>query len=138
MTPAAKFILVLIYVLLALQISIVQSSAENNLKKQTDNEHFTVSITSKLDPITINTMHAWIIKVEDKNKHAVLDANINVDGGMPEHDHGLPTRPQITENLGNGCYLLEGIKFHMSGWWTITLSISDKNVHDSVTFDLNL
>ncbi|MGI9227383.1 MAG: FixH family protein, partial [Gammaproteobacteria bacterium] len=65
-------------------------------------------------------------------------ADIKVDGGMPEHNHGFPTRPQVTKNLGDGCYLLEGMKFHMGGLWTISISITDNNVSDNVTFDLNL
>ena len=114
------------------------SLSEFKLTKLTENKSFNVTITSKLDPIAINTMHAWIIHVENNNKQDVLEADINVDGGMPDHNHGLPTRPQVTKNLGDGCYLLEGMKFHMGGWWTISISIRDGIISDSVTFDLNL
>ena len=61
---------------------------------------------------------------------------------MPEHDHGLPTEPRITTNLGAGDYLLEGMKFHMNGVWTISLVISgpasDAGETDTVIFQLEL
>ncbi len=130
------FFLVLLPIILLAQED--QSAPENTTTKWTEQKHFKVSISSKLDPITINTMHAWIIHVENNKQQDVLEANITVDGGMPEHDHGLPTHPQITKNLGDGCYLLEGMKFHMGGWWTISIAINDGSISDRVTFDLNL
>ena len=42
---------------------------------------------------------------------------------MPQHGHGLPTRPQVTRELADGTYLIEGMKFSMTGWWEIKLAI---------------
>ena len=106
--------------------------------KHSDNNHYQVSYTSKLDPISINTMHAWILHIENNIGEPVSNAEVTVDGGMPEHDHGLPTQPQVTQNLGNGNYLLEGLRFHMGGWWQVTITIYSNNTNDSVTFDLQL
>lgn len=106
--------------------------------KYSDNGQFQVSYTSKLEPIEINSLHTWIIHIKDKDGKDVPNAEVNVIGGMPEHNHGLPTQPQITKNLGDGCYLLEGIKFHMLGWWTVTVSIKNENISDAVTFNLKL
>lgn len=97
-----------------------------------------VSIYSKLTPIPINQIHSWLIHVNTQNGDPVDDAVIKVNGGMPEHNHGLPTSPQITRNLGNGEYLLEGMKFHMNGHWQITVSISHDDAEDAVTFDMAL
>jgi len=117
-----------------------QEQAVTNIDntKLSERQHYRVTFTSKLDPIVINTIHAWIIQIENKTGEPVLNADINVAGGMPEHNHGLPTRPQVTKNLGDGCYLLEGLKFHMSGWWQITIAILDNEISDTVTFDLQL
>lgn len=114
--------------------------AETDLttSKVSDNGHFQVSYISKLEPVKINTLHAWKIFIKDKNGKDLSNAEVSVIGGMPEHDHGLPTQPQITKNLGDGCYLLEGMKFHMLGWWTVTVSITNKNISDAVTFNLKL
>lgn len=114
--------------------------AETDLSssKLSDKKKFQVSYTSKLDPIEINNLHAWIIYIENAKGNAVHDAEVNVIGGMPEHNHGLPTKPQVTKNLGDGRYLLEGMKFHMLGWWTVTVSIMNENATDTVTFNLKL
>ena len=53
----------------------------------------------------------------------MTDAAITVDGDMPQHGHGLPTRPQVTKHLGNGDYLVEGMKFQMGGWWVVDFTI---------------
>ncbi|QMU61794.1 MAG: Auxin-binding protein [Gammaproteobacteria bacterium] len=106
--------------------------------KSSDNGHFQVRYISKLEPIEINNLHAWIIHIKDKDGNDIPNAEVNVIGGMPEHNHGLPTQPQITKDLGDGCYLLEGMKFHMLGWWTVTVSITIKDISDVVTFNLKL
>ena len=114
--------------------------AETDLSasKYSDNGHFQVSYTSKLEPIEINNLHTWVIHIKDKDGKDIANAELKVIGGMPEHNHGLPTQPQITKNLGDGCYLLEGMKFHMLGWWTVTVSIMNKDTSDMVTFNLKL
>ncbi len=129
--------LVIFFVSLILCTSIF---AETDLapSKLSDNKHFIVSYTSKLEPIEINNLHAWIIHIKDSDNKDVVDAELNVIGGMPEHNHGLPTQPKITKNLGDGCYLLEGMKFHMMGWWTVTISITSEKASDTVTFNLKL
>ena len=61
-----------------------------------------------------------------------------VDGGMPEHGHGLPTEPYVTGNLGGGDYLVEGLRFQMKGWWEVKFTISTSENTDEVVFNLIL
>jgi len=68
----------------------------------------------------------------------VTDAVITVDGDMPQHGHGLPTRPQVTKHLGNGDYLVEGLKFQMGGWWVVDFTIDANGKHDTVRFNMIL
>jgi hypothetical protein len=63
---------------------------------------------------------------------------IMVSGDMPEHGHGLPTEPEVTEEIEPGVYLLEGMKFSMPGWWEVKLHIKAGTREDSVTFNLQL
>lgn len=49
--------------------------------------------------------------------------------------HGLPTRPQVTPLAVDGTYLIEGMKFSMSGWWEIKLAIEADGGSDKVTFN---
>jgi hypothetical protein len=57
---------------------------------------------------------------------------------MPQHGHGLPTRPQVTKGTGAGVYQIEGVRFSMGGWWTFVLDIQGAAGTDRVTFNLGL
>ena len=89
------------------------------------------------DP-AINRMHSWILHIENEDGLEIEGAIIEVEGGMPEHDHGLPTRPRITEELGGGDYRLEGMRFHMSGYWEVIVSITTDTGNFEVTIPLQL
>ena len=86
-----------------------------------------LEIFSKLSPIEINTIHSWEVVLTDADG-AVSGATLDIVGGMPEHNHGMPTQPQITEELAPGRYLLEGVRFHMPGLWRLTASISTEKI----------
>ena len=101
-------------------------------------DSFIVEFASVPDSVGINTIHNWIVHVETTAGADVGNAQIAVSGGMPVHDHGLPTVPQVTAYLGDGNYLVEGMKFHMNGLWQVTLTISADGVEEQVTFDLEL
>jgi hypothetical protein len=55
---------------------------------------------------------------------------------MPEHGHGLPTRPEVTKGIGDGDYIVQGLKFSMPGWWVITFTVKAEGKEDTVTFNL--
>lgn len=99
---------------------------------------YNVTYSSSNNPIPINQIHTWTIHVETADGQLVEQADINIDGGMPQHGHGLPTQPQVTENLGNGDYLVDGMKFHMPGWWMVTFHITADGRSDSVNYNLVL
>lgn len=100
--------------------------------------YYRVSYTSMLDPLTINRIHNWVFHVEDPEGGAVNDATVSVTGGMPEHNHGLPTEPRMTQSLGGGDYVLEGMRFHMSGYWELTVTIEAGGRRDTVVIPLTI
>ncbi len=99
---------------------------------------FVVQATSQLDPLAINQLHAWILHVETPDGQPVEGATITVDGGMPAHNHGLPTEPQVTEELGGGDYRLEGVKFSMPGLWELRITITANGKTDTAVLQLTL
>ena len=112
--------------------------AQDNESWVSDAGHFTVSFQSELQPLVINKIHNWVLHVEDSEGNAVTDAIITVNGGMPEHNHGLPTVPQVTATLEDGDYQVEGMRFHMRGYWEIRVAIDIGTERDSVTIPLSL
>jgi hypothetical protein len=89
-------------------------------------------------PIPINQLHSWTLHVETAAGEPVENAEILVDGDMPEHGHGLPSSPVVTQYLGNGDYLVEGMKFQMTGWWVMDFDILVEGESDRVRFNLLL
>lgn len=83
-------------------------------------------------------LHAWIATVTDAAGAPVEDALIDIDGGMPQHGHGLPTAPQAGDHLGDGRYRIEGVRFNMGGWWELRLTVRAAAGQDAVTFNIVL
>ena len=117
--------------------SAAPSELDYSAERTTENGVFKVSYSSD-ENIVINKMHTWTLHVETADGQPVENAVITVDGGMPQHGHGLPTAPQVTEYLGNGDYLVEGLKFQMGGWWEVQFNITTGDATDTITFNLTL
>ena len=54
------------------------------------------------DSIPQGKLQSWTLHLETATGSTVDSARMSVDGGMPQHGHGLPTKPQVTRALGNG------------------------------------
>ena len=89
-------------------------------------------------PLRPRQMQVVRVTVRDAEGRAIDEAQISIDGGMPQHGHGLPTRPRVTRNLGDGMYQIEGVRFNMGGWWEFKLAIAGSGGADTVTFNLDL
>jgi hypothetical protein len=106
--------------------------------KPTDAGLYVGSFEPELDPLAVGPIHSWTVEITTADGTPVEHARIAIEGGMPQHGHGLPTRPQVTAELGEGRYLVEGMKFNMPGWWTIELEVEGPAGTDSATFNLVL
>ena len=114
----------------------VPADLDLSLSKPTHDHRYVVALHPQTENIAINTLHAWEVQVTSPAGAPVLQAQFKVDGGMPQHGHGLPTQPRVTRELGDGRYLLEGMKFSMTGWWEIRLTVqAPDGAADTVTFN---
>ena len=89
-------------------------------------------------PLRPRQMQTVRVVVRDADGRAIDEAQISIDGGMPQHGHGLPTRPRVTRNLGDGTYEIEGVRFNMGGWWEFKIAVAGSRGADTVTFNLDL
>jgi len=109
-----------------------------SLSRPTVDKKYVVTLQPPATQAAINQLHSWQVRVASPAGVPVTNARIAVDGGMPQHGHGLPTRPQVTQELTDGTYLIEGMKFSMTGWWEIKLAIDTPDSPegaDKVTFN---
>ena len=116
----------------------VPADLDTSREQLSENGRYVVSYEPSARPVPINELHAWTIRVTTPDGEPVEDASITIDGDMPQHGHGLPTQPQATAYLGDGRYLIEGVKFQMTGWWFMQFDISDESRDDRVRFDFVL
>jgi hypothetical protein len=106
--------------------------------KPTANGIYSVSIEPEQAPMRLNDVQSLLLTVKTASGAAVDDALISIDGGMPAHNHGLPTAPKATASLGDGRYRIEGVKFSMGGHWELRFAIAAAAGADAVTFNLML
>jgi YtkA-like len=114
------------------------SDLDLSLQKTTDTGLYVARLAPETEVVTVGPMLSWTVTVADSDGAPVEDARIMIDGGMPQHGHGLPTAPAVTRALGDGRFLIEGMKFNMPGWWEIDLAIDGPAGADTVTFNLVL
>jgi hypothetical protein len=103
-----------------------------------DRGYFVISYSTELDPVPINRMHSWILTITDSAGAPVQNARVTVTGGMPEHDHGLPTLPQVLAGSEPGQYRVDGLRFHMRGYWEILVSVDNAAHRDLVKIAFEL
>ena len=96
------------------------------------------TIVPQGDSIPQGRLQRWTLHLETVAGVAVDSATIQVDGGMPQHGHGLPTKPAVTRHLGNGDHVVDGMKFNMGGWWVVKFRVSSTAGSDSLVFNVKL
>ena len=114
------------------------AASEFGLGPRSSTESRYVATLEPAKPLRPRQMQTVRLTVRDAEGRAIDEAQISVDGGMPQHGHGLPTRPRVTRNLGDGIYEIEGVRFNMGGWWEFKLAIAGPRGADTVTFNLDL
>jgi hypothetical protein len=135
---AIVLVLVALALGLAAWMSYVPADLDLSTTRLSAQGVYRVSYEPRRGPISVNKIHAWTLHIETADGRPVEGAVIAVDGDMPQHGHGLPTEPQVTADLGGGDYLVEGLKFHMPGWWVMDFTIDANGQTDTVRFDMLL
>lgn len=104
---------------------------------ESKNGHFLVSLASSESEFALNEFREWQLVLQDKKSgNGISPARFLVSGGMPMHGHGLPSQPQVTTHLGDGRYLIEGVRFNMLGQWVFEFEVVTQSVKDTVTFEV--
>ena len=103
-----------------------------------ENGLFRGSWQSRPEAPAINVVHEWVLHIETADGQPAAGALVTVDGDMPAHGHGMPTEPQVTADLGDGDYLVEGMSFQMGGYWIVDVTVTYDGQTDLVRFGLEL
>jgi hypothetical protein len=114
------------------------AEAAFGLGPRTSVQHLYSATLRPEQPLRVRRLQTVRVSITDAQGRPIEGAAISVDGGMPEHGHGLPTQPHVKRALGAGVYEIEGLRFSMGGWWELKLAIDSPAGRDSVTFNLSL
>jgi hypothetical protein len=106
--------------------------------RASEGARYRATIRPEGDSVPQGRLQRWTLHLETANGAPVDSAVLSVDGGMPQHGHGLPTKPRVTRALGNGDHLVEGMKFNMGGWWVVKFRVNAAQGQDSLVFNLKL
>lgn len=120
------------------RMSYVPADLDLATQQMTQGGHFGVSYEPTNTPPPLNQLQTWTLTVTTPDGRPVEGAQITVDGDMPGHGHGLPTQPEVTQDLGEGRYLVEGMKFQMGGWWVVDFIVTAGGMTDQARFNLLL
>lgn len=98
---------------------------------------FTLTLTP-LKPVKLRKLQTWVLNIESTQTGASIhNARVTMDGGMPSHGHGLPSKPNITPSRKKGAFIIEGLKFSMGGEWLLSFNISSAQFDRAdIVFDL--
>ena len=110
--------------------------------KTTANGTYRVLLAPERVPVPLQQLHRWTVRVDPAESAGAAalatPVTVTVDGGMPQHGHGLPTQPRVTGRLPDGRFVVDGVRFSMPGWWELRLLVAGPAGTDSVTFNLTL
>ncbi|MEP9371538.1 FixH family protein [Mesorhizobium sp. KR1-2] len=115
-----------------------ESAPSFSLSKASENGTYLVAIEPEAPPVKVGELHTWMVTVKTQDGKPVEGASITISGGMPAHGHGLPTSPEVTAQLGEGRYRVEGVKFSMGGAWEFRFAVSAPAGDDEAVFNLKL
>jgi hypothetical protein len=114
----------------------VPEGLDRSRRHASEQRRFLVSIHDTERWTRLNRIHNWTVTVQTADGKPIENAEIALDGGMPAHNHGFPTKPKVTKHIGNGTYLIEGVKFNMTGWWEFVFRIRAGELEDRVRFNV--
>lgn len=114
------------------------AASEFGLGPRTSSHGLYTATLEPAEPLRTRKLQTVRVRLGDVSGVGIDEAAISIQGGMPEHGHGLPTRPRVKKSAAEGIYEIEGLRFNMGGWWELTLAISSPEGSDTVTFNLSL
>ena len=88
--------------------------------------------------VVVNKLFCFQVTLRGSNDAWLKGLRLSkFDALMPGHHHGMITRPKITAKK-SGEYLIEGVKLHMAGDWSVELKLEHGQATTQVAIPLKL
>ncbi len=113
-------------------------ATEFPLQSTTEAGRYHVELMPENGQAPIAEIHNWKVRLTTSEDEAFVPTRLGLAGGMPAHGHGMQTEARVTQQLEDGTFLIEGIKFHMGGEWELIVGVDGPAGFDTATFTLKL
>lgn len=77
--------------------------------------------------------NTWTLRLLDGSGEPVTGAELEATPFMPDHGHGAPLKPAVTEQA-DGTYRIERMIFQMPGIWETTITTTRGELTDEAVF----
>ena len=109
------------------------------IAKASKNGSFSVSLlTSAQSPPLIGDLTTWTLQIADGTGAMVDGATIDVKPWMPDHGHGTDAVAHVMPASSPGQYAVTPLYLFMAGYWTVTFTITNGAVTDTVVYSVCL
>jgi len=99
---------------------------------------YRIAISPEDGAIALGALQAWRVEVRSAAGDPVALSQLAFDGGMPQHGHGFETSPRPTDVLGDGIVRVDGVRFHMSGRWSVRVAVAGPLGVDVADFEIDV
>lgn len=116
------------------------AGSEFNAKREllTESGRYRLEFRAAQDPIPVNEPFAMDVVVRPRHGERPVDhVMLEVEAGMPAHNHGMITSPVVTES-GPGRFQVDGMLLHMAGLWRMRFVVRQGLMRDVAEMDLDL
>lgn len=123
---------------LAILLALVAASQARPGQSLSASRRFRITLTPEVEPIPLGTWHRWRLHIERADGAPLALERLGIDGGMPAHGHGLPSRPRLERGATASDYLIDGVRFSMAGRWELHVFLGDRAGNDTAVFGFDV
>ena len=106
------------------------------IEKSSLNNVYRATIFPLQTSVPIGELHSWVFHFATEKGETFIPKQLVGKDGMP--GHGFPVEPEISSALGNGKFLIQDVKFNMTGDWQLRLGVNGSGGWDTITFQLSI
>ena len=106
------------------------TAMDMSTEQMTDGGTWMVSYTTDPSPVPYDDYFDLSVSIADAS-----GATVAVDARMPEHNHGMNTTPETTDN-SDGTWTTSPMLFHMEGTWEVYVDVTMDSSTERATFNV--
>lgn len=109
--------------------------APREFTARTARDSYEIRVVPVPAPVPLNELFELTVEITPGKGAAAIDS-VLVDADMPEHKHGMNTKPEVS---GDGrVWRVEGMLFHMPGYWELYVDVESGGLVERAVIPVEL